>query len=397
MSGGTQGRPPARDLRARRERAWHEHPAVRVVLVVALLFFFLVGVNGLGSGFKLLSSDLLESFFGATENPFMGLMVGILATTLVQSSSVTTALIVGLVAAPENPLPVANAIPMVMGANIGTTVTNTIASLAHMGWKEEFRRAFAVATCHDFFNYIAVAVLLPLELLTGYLSKSATLLAGALGDMGGAEYDSPIKGAIKAGGAPIQSAVEAVAPTQQWAAVGLILVSAVLIFVTLVSIVSVMRSAMHSRVESLVTRAFENSAIVGMVAGAVATVMVQSSSITTSLLVPLAGAGVLTLGQAFPITLGANVGTTVTALLAALAATDENAGAGLTVALAHLIFNLTGILLVYPVERIRRLPLMAARKLASVAVRSRTLAILYVVTLFYIIPALFAVLGRVLG
>ena len=150
-----------------------------------LLFVFLVGVNGLGDGFKALGQGLLDSFFRATENPFMGLMVGLLATTLVQSSSVTTSLIVGLVAAPENPLPIANAIPMVMGANIGTTVTNTIVSLAHMGRKEEFRRAFAVATCHDFFNYLSVLVLLPLELLTGYLRKSATWVSGHLTGMAG--------------------------------------------------------------------------------------------------------------------------------------------------------------------------------------------------------------------
>ena len=81
----------------------------------------------------MLGRDLLEGFFAATENPFIGLMVGILATTLVQSSSVTTSMIVGLVAAPENPLPLANAVPMVMGANIGTTATNTIVALAHMG------------------------------------------------------------------------------------------------------------------------------------------------------------------------------------------------------------------------------------------------------------------------
>ncbi len=110
---------------------------------------------------------------------------------------------------------------------------------------------------------------------------------------------------------------------------------------------------------------------------------------------PLAGAGVLTLAQAFPITLGANVGTTVTALLAALAATDENAAAGLTIALVHLLFNLSGILLIYPVERMRNIPLRAARRLATVAVRSRTLAILYVVVLFYLVPATFAIIGRV--
>ncbi len=380
-----------------RVQSWLEHPVLRVLLVVALLYAFLVGVNGLGSGFELLSGDVLDTFFAATENPFIGLMVGILATTLMQSSSVTTSLIVGLVAAPDNPLPVATAIPMVMGANIGTTVTNTIASLAHMGWKEEFRRAFAVATVHDFFNYIAVLLLLPLELATGFLEKSAHALAGALGGFGGAQYESPIKGAIKAGGAPLKELVHLVAPTDHWAALGYILLSALIIFVSLMAIVSVMRSAMKSRMERLVSKAFENNVLIAMIVGVVATVMVQSSSITTSLLVPLAGAGVLSLAQAFPITLGANVGTTVTALLAALAATDENAAAGLTIALVHLLFNVTGILLIYPVPRIRRIPLDAARKLADVAARSKILAILYVVVLFYGVPALFAILGRAFG
>ncbi len=376
---------------------WTQHPALRALLVIFLLYTFLVGVNGLGSGFKLLSGDMLDTFFTATENPFIALMVGILATTLVQSSSVTTSLIVGLVAAPENPLPVANAIPMVMGANIGTTVTNTIASLAHMGWREEFRRAFAVATCHDFFNYLAVLILLPLELLTGYLGKSAAVLADALGGFGGAQYESPIKGAIKAGGRPIEGMIHWLTPSEGWAATIYIVVSVAIIFVSLMAIIKVMRSAMRSRVERLVSRAFENNVLIAMLVGVVATVMVQSSSITTSLLVPLAGAGVLTLAQAFPITLGANVGTTVTALLAALAATDQNAAAGLTIALVHLLFNLSGILLVYPVARIRNIPLDAARKLADVAVRSKTLAILYVVLLFYGIPAAFAILGQAFG
>jgi solute carrier family 34 (sodium-dependent phosphate cotransporter) len=362
-----------------------------------LLYLFLVGVNGLGGGFKLLGRDLLDTFFMATANPFIGLMIGILATTLVQSSSVTTALLVGFVAAPEDPLPLANAIPMVMGANIGTTVTNTIASLAHMGWREEFRRAFAVATCHDFFNYMAVLILLPLELATGLLARTATALAGVVGGVGGAAYESPIKGVIEAGGQPIRLALEAAAPSPTWAAAGLIAVSAALIVASLVGIVRAMRSTVRDRVEMLVARAFENNAIVAMAFGAVATVMVQSSSITTSLLVPLAGAGVLTLRQAFPITLGANVGTTITALLAALAATGPHAEAGLIIALAHLLFNLLGVLIIYPVAAIRRLPLRAAQALADVAVRSRVLAAAYVVVLFYLLPAAFAYFSHLFG
>ncbi len=370
---------------------------MRALVVVGLLYLFLVGVNGLGAGFRALGEGVLDSFFAATENPFIGLMVGILATTLVQSSSVTTSMIVGLVAAPLNPIPVANAVPMIMGANIGTTVTNTIASLAHMGRKEEFRRAFAVATVHDFFNYMTVLILLPMEIATGYLRRSATALASTLSGFGGAEYDSPIKEAIKAGGVPIEWALNAALPTERAVAIGTIAVSAALIFFTLVSIVRVMRSSMQSRIEALVSRALANSAWIAIIVGIVATVMVQSSSITTSLMVPLAGAGVLTLRQAFPVTLGANLGTTVTALLAALAATDVNAGAGLTIALVHLLFNLTGMAIIYPIEPLRNVPLRLARGLADLAVRSKVLAIVYVVGLFYLIPVVFAVLHETVG
>ena len=361
-----------------------------------LLFVFLVGVNGLSDGFKSLGSGILDSFFRATGNPFIGLMVGLLATTLVQSSSVTTSMIVGLVAAPINPLPIANAIPMVMGANIGTTVTNTIVSMAHMGRKDEFRRAFAVATCHDFFNVMAVAILLPLELATGYLQRSATWLASRFAGIGGVEYDSPIKGALKAALAPIKHVAELLTPSDQLAGVFLMLMSGALIFTALLLLVRTLRSALQTRVEAIVSKGFKQHAIFAMLVGLIVTAMVQSSSITTSLLVPLAGAGLITLQQAFPVTLGANVGTTVTALLAALAVTGVNALAGLTIALVHFLFNMSGIVLVFPIERVRRIPLAAARWLANTAAESRKWALVYVALLFYGLPALFAVINNAL-
>ncbi len=368
-----------------------------MLAVIALLFVFLLGVNGLGDGFKSLGSGLLESFFAATENPFMGLMVGILATTLVQSSSVSTSLIVGLVAAPENPLPVANAVAMIMGANIGTTVTNTIVSLGHIGRPEEFRRAFAVATCHDFFNFIAVAVFLPIEMLTGYLRRTATALSSSLTGLGGVEYESPIKNALKAALAPVKSGIALVFDGPGAQGTTLIVISASLIFTALYLLVRVMRSVMRSRVEGLVSRGLEQAPLLAMIIGIVVTVMVQSSSITTSLLVPLAGAALITVRQAFPITVGANIGTTVTAALAALAATGENASAGITIAVVHLLFNLSATLLILPSKRTRDIPVLAAERLATVAVESRRWALLYVLILFYGVPALFAVLNQVLG
>jgi sodium-dependent phosphate cotransporter len=324
-------------------------------------------------------------------------MVGILATTLVQSSSVTTSLIVALVAAPENPLPLANAVPMIMGANIGTTVTNTIVSLAHMGRRQEFYRAFSVATCHDFFNYIAVALMLPFEMLTGYLQRAASLLSSFLIGFGGMDYDSPIKGLLKAGIQPIKSGIAAIVTSERAAAIVLIGISAVFIYIALMLLVRTMRRTMHSRVELMVSRGLHAAPLFGIVVGMLVTVMVQSSSITTSLLVPLAGAGLITLAQAFPITIGANIGTTVTALLAALAVTGPNARFGITIALVHLLFNVSATLIIFPFQRIRNIPLAAARRLAAVAVRSRRWAFLYVTLLFYGVPALFALLNRLLA
>lgn len=362
--------------------------------LLVLLFVFLMGVQGLGDGFRLLGRDLLDAFFTTTENPFMALMVGILATTLVQSSSVTTVMVVGLVAAPENPLPVANAVPMIMGANIGTTVTNTVVSLAHMGRRDEFFRAFSVATCHDFFNFMTVLVLLPLEITTGYLRRAAVALASTFGGVSGVTYENPLKNALKAGLEPLKSLAGALFEAEQAQGVLLVLISGLLIFGALLFLVRVMRAATQSSIEVFITRFLGRSALVSILLGAVLTVMVQSSSITTSLLVPLAGAGLLTLEQAFPVTIGANIGTTVTALLATLAVSGANAHAGVEIALVHLLFNLSGIALIYPVPFIRRLPLVAARSLARAAVESRKWALLYVLGLFYGLPAILVVLNK---
>ena len=117
--------------------------------------------------------------------------------------------------------------------------------------------------------------------------------------------------------------------------------------------------------------------------------MVQSSSITTSLVVPLAGAGVLNLRQIFPFTLGANIGTTVTALLAALTGTVS----ALIAAISHLIFNLFGILLIYPFPFLRNIPIKLAERFAVAAVKKKYLPILYLLIVFLLIPLSVIIIG----
>jgi sodium-dependent phosphate cotransporter len=97
--------------------------------IVALVYLLLVAVSLIGSGFKIAAGDQAKELFSFASNPITGLVIGTIATALIQSSSTVTAIIVGLVA---GGLPVSIAIPMVMGANIGTTITNTIVSLGHV-------------------------------------------------------------------------------------------------------------------------------------------------------------------------------------------------------------------------------------------------------------------------
>lgn len=392
MSGTAYPRPQTAPEPQRSSPIW-----LRVLWVLVLLFIFLCAIRGMGSGFKGLGKDALDSFFAATSNPFISLVVGILGTTLVQSSSVTTSMIVAMVAAPGNPLPIANAIPMIMGANIGTTVTNTIVALAHIGRPDEFRRAFAAATCHDFFNFITVAILLPLEIATGLLQKGSLAIAQTIGVGGGGKLPNPLKASTKAAVKPVQQALNDVLDNPQLAAVALVIVSIVVIFISLTYIVKTLRGLAGARMQVFLTKSLGANAYVGIIVGIIITVAVQSSSITTSVLVPLAGAGMITLEQVFPITLGANIGTTVTAILASMAAPEETAALAVQIATVHLLFNLVGIGMIYPMVATRQLPLRAANWLANVAVKSRKTAILYVLGLFYGVPAALIAVSKLLS
>lgn len=150
---------------------WTLPPLLRGVLVLFFLYLFLVGIALLESGIAALGEGFQAGLLESVSNPISGLCAGILATVLVQSSSVSTATVVGMVGA--GTLPLALAVPMIMGANIGTTVTSTLAALGSIRRSEEFRRAFAAATVHDFFNLLAVSILLPLELATGVFRRGS--------------------------------------------------------------------------------------------------------------------------------------------------------------------------------------------------------------------------------
>jgi solute carrier family 34 (sodium-dependent phosphate cotransporter) len=364
-------------------------PPLRAVLVVSLLYLFLIGISLLESGIAGLGSDIQEELFTSVANPLAGLFVGVLATVLAQSSSVTTATVVGLVGG--GLLGVEQAVPVIMGANIGTTVTNTLASLGSIRRPTEFRKGFAAATVHDFFNVLAVAILLPLELLTGFLSTSAAWIAERLVGAGGATYESPLRQIVREPAGLVED-LWASALTGSALGVLLIVNGLVFIFVALMFITQNMRKLVAARVErSLNVMLGRGAGLPAILLGIVITVAVQSSSITTSVLVPMAAAGVISLRNVYPVALGANVGTTITALLASLAASRPEA---LTIALVHTLFNVTGIFLLYPVPLLRKLPIGLAEWTADQAARRRSRAAIYVFGVFILVPAIGVALLR---
>jgi len=382
---------PARDLTATGDVGGG--PAmpvlVRALLVLGLLYTFLVGIGLLEGGIVALGPDVQDDLFRSVTNPVAGLFVGVLATVLAQSSSVTTATIVGLVG--SGLLGLEQAVPMIMGANIGTTVTNTLASLGHLRRPQEFRSAFAAAIVHDTFNVLSVAVLLPLELVTGVLSRTATALSEVLLGTSGADFDSPIKAAVKAPVGLLESVAEQVA---SGTVLGLLLLVAglALIFLALAAITSNMRRLVADRVERAMNDVLGRGAgLPALLVGLAITVAVQSSSITTSILIPLAASGVISLRNTYPVTLGANVGTTVTALLASLATDRPEA---LAIALVHTLFNVAGIGLFYAVPTLREVPIVLAERGAELAARRRRLVVVYVIGLFIVLPLVGVVLLR---
>ena len=366
-------------------------PPLRVVGVVGLLYLFLVGISMLEAGIKFLGADFQADLLASVAHPLAGLGAGILATVLVQSSSVSTATIVGLVGA--GTLTVDAAVPMIMGANIGTTVTNTLVAMGAARRTEEFRRAFTAATVHDFFNLLAVAAFLPLQITTDFLSRGAEEIARLLGgNVGGSTTTSPIKQIVKEPVGWIEDAVGSFAGSDEILGGLLIGLGILIIFFALAFITRNMRRLIATRIEAGLNAAVARGAgLVGMVFGVVITILVQSSSITTSILVPLVGSGVLTVRNAYPIMLGANLGTTITALLASLAVDLQ---AGLVVALTHTLFNLAAIVVIYPSRRVRHVPVQLAERLAGLATKHRVVVVVYVAGVFLLAPLLAVLLFR---
>ena len=350
----------------------------KILLVLTLIWVFMFSISLMSHSLKMMGGGFARALLSSTANPFMGLFIGILATSLMQSSSCTTSIVVGMVAA--STLPVRHAIPIVMGANIGTTVTNTVVSLGHITRRQEFDRAFAGAIVHDIFNLLAVAVLFPIEIHFHFLERFSLTLARGFAGVGGLVLVNPLNISVK----PLVRVTEELIVHPP-----IILALAVfLLFLALAYIVKTARGLALPKIEALLDDYLFTTPLRAFVLGTLFTAMIQSSSITTSLVVPLVGAGLLSIEKIFPYTLGANLGTTVTAILASLVTRNPVA---IQTAFTHLLFNACGVCIIYPVKRI---PIGLAKGLGRRCSHSRKYAILWVVLAFYAIPLLLIMIVR---
>lgn len=436
-----------------KSQTWGE-VALKVFLLLFMLWLFLFGLGLMGDSFKVLGGKSAGNLFSGISNPLAGLMVGILATVLVQSSSTSTSIVVGLVA--SGIMDVQTAIPIIMGANIGTSITNTLVSMGHLNDKNEFARAFAGATVHDMFNYLSVAVLLPIEVITdamnggdgGLLFMITKGMTESLEGADGGSFTSPVKAiagpatkafisvdkdkikALSMGVPTLETCLGSLAKPKvvakvsyticgnqtaldetlaAWnkkiidgslikggafegeddnmAGVICLILSLIALCLALYAIVKIQKSLIMggNSNESKFARLLDMNGYLAILVGAGMTVVVQSSSIITSMLVPLVGVGTLSVEKMLPLTLGANIGTTCTALLAALAAGKAS---GLQIALCHLFFNIFGILIFFPISKMRMLPVRAAHFLGYLTVCFKWFAFAYIGVAFFLAPLL---------
>lgn len=440
---------------------------VKLVLLLGLLYLFICSLDVLSSAFQLVGGKAAGDIFqenAVLSNPVAGLVIGVLVTVLVQSSSTSSSIVVSMVS--SGLLEVKSAVPIIMGANIGTSVTNTIVAMMQAGDRNEFRRAFAGATVHDFFNWLSVLILLPLEVATGVLYKLTALIIESFNIQTGEDapdllnvITDPLTDAIVQLDKSVITGIATGDPeaknkslVKRWCvtnsttyltnvtvhncsagslcweegnltwtqinetetenlekchhifanvnlpdlAIGLILMalSLLILCTCLILIVKLLNSMLKGQVAVVIKKVLNTdfpfpfawvTGYIAILVGAGMTFIVQSSSVFTSAITPLVGIGVISLERAYPLTLGSNIGTTTTAILAAMASPGETLADSLQIALCHFFFNIMGIILWYPFP-FQRIPIRLARGLGNKTAKYRWFAALYLILCFVVLP-----------
>ncbi|XP_068177758.1 solute carrier family 34 member 2a [Antennarius striatus] len=441
----------------------------KLILLLGFLYLFICSLDILSSAFQLVGGKAAGDIFqdnSVLSNPLAGLVIGVLVTLLVQSSSTSSSIVVSMVS--SGLLTVQLAVPIIMGTNIGTSVTNTLVAMTQAGERSTFRRAFAGATVHDFFNWLSVLVLLPLEVASGYLYVVTKLIIDSFKIESGEapdllnvitdvltdsiiQLDESVITGIATGdpearnkslikkwcqtftnttlmNVTVPGPENCTSPSFCWfdgnytftlknisetynvkkcthlfvnvnlsdLAVGLILLALSLLVLCscLILIVKLLNSMLKGQVAGVIKKVINTdfpfpfgwlTGYIAILVGAGMTFIVQSSSVFTSAITPLVGIGVISIERAYPLSLGANIGTTTTAILAAMASPGERLANALQIALVHFLFNISGIILWYPIP-FTRIPIRLSKGLGNITASYRWFAVVYIICCFFVLP-----------
>jgi len=348
-----------------------------VLYVLGMIILFLFALDLMVSSLQHLGKNAAESVIMATSNPFTGLFIGLLVTAMVQSSSATTSLTVALVA--SGAITLESAVPIIMGANVGTTITSIIVSLGFINKRKEFRRAVAAGVYHHFFNVLTVIILFPLEYYYGFLSSLSQKIASYIFKPSLAPVENKISHFWSGFSPVIDFLVELIGN-------GFILtvLSFVLLFVSIILFRKLISNLLLVNSTERFSRFFFKNQFKSFMWGLGITAAIRSSTITTSLVVPIVAKKIVPLRKAAPFIMGANVGTTITAFIAVTL--NSNTTSAVSIAIAHFLFNFIGVLIFFPVPVLRKVPIKLSNALGRLTLQYRLVGLVYILMIFFFIP-----------
>lgn len=349
-----------------------------VLVMILAIYLILDGAFGLGSAG-------VARLFDLATHPVIGLLIGIIATASIQSSTAVTALTVTAVG--TGGITVSVAVPIILGANIGTTITASIVAFGYLGDRPSFRRAFTAASLHTWYNTIFGLAAFVLEMLFHPLSRLASLVSvsvvGEPTESGRGLYQlySPLVDALGVDG------LLGSLSDRRLAAVLAILAGTLLVLGAIRFINAQLAVLTAATTRTLLERSSGASDALGVTSGALVTMSVNASSVTVSSLLPFAVARTLTRREVLSIILGANVGTTLMSLLAALAVPGPLGVLAVQAALVHVTFNVVGTLILLIVRPLRDRIIALAEFSGRIAARGYLVAAGVMAAGYFVLPA----------
>jgi sodium-dependent phosphate cotransporter len=360
------------------------------------LYLFVLSMSGIKEAWQLAfaseSGGALKTIVDLSlSSPIRGLSAGVLITSMIQSSSATVALIVTSVG--SGVLSVEQSVFLVMGANIGTTVTNSIVALAHARRTEEFQRVVPAVLVDDFFKIFNIAIFFVLEISTGFLHRASVFIVDSMQALASADQalrlfpdvldlaTEPVVKTVVGGSQSIGLGTGAVA--------GFLFIFFFLVLISSLKLIADSMSRLFvDRSRQMVDRLFSKPGRSSFI-GFATCWLLQSSSVAISLILPFVSQRMIRLKAVYQYSLGASLGTTCDAgqLLSYL----KFGPVGLMTGGVHILLNAIGVTLFLLIPGLRDLPVWASRRVGEVICQSKgaTLALIfYSAATFFALPVL---------